>query len=157
MQIEETSAEIEQAKKLAAEKENEAQGFEFTQINLADPKVFPNFKHKDTKEKFFKWGITDANQILGKYRFNRAFHLIGAEEFLKDLLNDRTVLSSFGPLRSLGAGEATDFKFTHLNCNVLNMSFFDILQELNLVGTEGTIRQNYEERYEGIVLGDRVR
>ena len=59
MQIEETSTQIEQKAKEAAMSKD--QGFEFTVINLADPKAFPNFKSKDTQEKFFKWGITDAN------------------------------------------------------------------------------------------------
>jgi len=158
MQIEEVGAT--KAEEIAKQEEAagaESNGFEFAPISLQEPRVFPNFKTKETTEKFFKWGITDKNQELGKYRFNKSFHLVGAEEFLKDLLNDRNVISSFGPLRALGAGEATEIKYTHLNCNILNMSFFDIFQELNLVSKDGTIRQNYEERFEGILLGDRVR
>lgn len=60
-------------------------------VDWTDPRVFPNFKSKETAECFFRWGITDKNLILGKFRFNKTFHLVGAEEFLKDLLNDRNV------------------------------------------------------------------
>lgn len=66
----------------------------------------------------------DKNLLLSKYQFNKTFHLIGAEEFLKDMFNDRNVVDSFGPLR--GMSECTGVKFTQMNCNVLNMSFFDI-------------------------------
>ena len=117
--------------------------------------MFPNFKSKETEECFFRWGINDKNQSVGKYRFNKNFHLIGAEEFIKDLFNDATVLNSFGPFR--GMSECTGVKFTQLNCNVLNMSFFDVFQELKLVTEKGDIRQNFEERQDGIILADRIR
>jgi hypothetical protein len=74
---------------------------------------------------------------VAKYRFNKTFHLIGAEEFLKDLFNDRQVLNTFAPLRGLAVGDCTGVKFTHLNCNVLNMSYFDIFNELEICTTDG--------------------
>ena len=152
MQIEEVTEETLQAE---AAKQQEQQGFVFTQINLGDPKVFPNFKAKETGEHFYKWGITDKNQILGKFRFNKTFHLIGAEEFLKDLLNSSDVIKAYEPLRGLQQGK--EIKFTKMNCNVLNMSYFDKLEELNLVTNSGAIRGNYEQRLDGIVLSDKLR
>lgn len=100
-------------------------------------------------------GINDKNLFLSKFRFNKQFHLIAAEEFLKDLLNDKNVVSSFEPLR--GIAQCNGVKFTQLNCNVLNMAYFDVLKEMGLVSEKGDIRQNFEERFEGIVLGDRIR
>ena len=44
-----------------------------------------------------------------------------------------------------------------MTCNVLNMSFFDVFRDLRLVTENGDIRQNYEERLDGIILGDRIR
>lgn len=44
-----------------------------------------------------------------------------------------------------------------MNCNVLNMSYFDKLEQLNLVTTTGAIRGNYEQRLDGITLGDKLR
>mmetsp|Transcript_11488 Transcript_11488/g.19445 ORF Transcript_11488/g.19445 Transcript_11488/m.19445 type:complete len:172 (+) Transcript_11488:383-898(+) len=44
-----------------------------------------------------------------------------------------------------------------MNCNVLNMSFFDVFEELRVCTSDGTIRQNYEEIVEGVNLGDRLR
>jgi len=94
-------------------------------------------------------GLENNIEVM-KYRFNRNFNLIGSEEFLKDLFNDRHVITSFGPLRGLGVGQCTGINFTHMNCNVLNMSFFDVFQENNIVHADGSIRANYEEYVEGI-------
>jgi hypothetical protein len=92
---------------------------------------------------------------LGKYRYNKQFHLIAAEEFLKNLLNDKNVVSSFEPLR--GIDQCNEVKYTHLNCNVLNMSYFDVFKDLDFLTEKGDIRQNYEQRMDGMVLGDRLR
>jgi hypothetical protein len=94
-------------------------------------------------------GLENNIEVM-KYRFNRNFNLIGSEEFLKDLFNDRHVITSFGPLRGLGVGQCTGVNFTHMNCNVINMSFYDLIQENNIVHTDSTIRANYEEYVEGI-------
>lgn len=66
------------------------------------------------------------NITVQKYRFNRNFQLIGADEFLKDLFNSSEVIRNFGPLLGLTAGECTGVKFTQLRCDVLNMAFFDV-------------------------------
>lgn len=43
-------------------------------------------------------GLTDHNLMIAKYRFNQSFHLIGADNFLKDLFNDKNVTNGFFPL-----------------------------------------------------------
>jgi len=101
-------------------------------------------------------GITFGKNLqLAKYRFNKNFHLIGAEEFLMDIFNDQSVTNSFAPLA--GNSECTGVKFSKLTCGVLNMSFFDVFQELKLVTDGGDIRQTFEERWEGIIIQDRIR
>jgi hypothetical protein len=76
---------------------------------------------------------------------------------LKDLLNSRSVISTFAPLRGLEVGQVTDFQFTHMNCNVLNMAFFDVFQEAKVCHADGGIRGNFEEIIEGINCGDRLK
>ena len=45
-----------------------------------------------------------------------------------------------------------------MNCNVLNMSFFDVFKDVNVCyGDDGTIKQNYEEIFQDMSLGDRLR
>lgn len=108
-----------------------------------------------TKECFFRWGINEKNLVVGKYRFNKNFHAIGADEFLKDLMNDKTVLNTYMPFR--GMNECTGVKFTQLNCNVLNMSYFDMFHDLNLVMGNGDIKGCFEERQDGIIIMDKIR
>lgn len=57
----------------------------------------------------------------------------------------------------MGVGQCTGVKYTKMNCNVLNMSFFDVFHENKVCGEDGSIRMDYEERHEGIVLGDKLR
>ena len=64
-------------------------------------------------------------------------------------------MKQFSPLKGLNS--VSDIKFTQLNCNVLNMSYFEIFDHLDLVTTSGSIRGTYEERYMGIVLNDKLR
>lgn len=93
-----------------------------------------------------------------RYRFNKSFAAIQADDYLKDLLNDKTVIRTFQPLNSLEPGTCTGVKYTAMNCNILNMSFFDVFKEANIVyGDEGHIKQNYEEIHMGMNLGDRLR
>lgn len=85
-------------------------GFEFKLIPQDMPNVFPNFKAKETTDKFWQWGLKDSIQTM-RYRFNKNFHLIAAEEFLKDLFNSPDVVGSFGPLAQMAPGTCTGVKF----------------------------------------------
>lgn len=107
---------------------------------------------------FCNRGIKDTDLQLMKYRFNKSFAPIQADEFLKDLMNDKQVIKSFQPLMSLQPGSCTGVKYTAMNANVLHMSFFDVFKEANIVyGDDGYIKQNYEEQHMGMSLGDRLR
>lgn len=122
---------------LKKEEENAKKGYEFQYLDVNHPGIFPNFKTKETNEKFFQWGLQDNIQLM-KYRFNKSFQPIQAEEFLKDLMNDKQVIKSFQPLGSLTPGTCTEVKFTQMNCNVLNTSFFDVFRDIGIVyGEEG--------------------
>ena len=70
------------------QQEPEDTGFEFQPISVQDPKVFPSFKDAKIQQKFFQWGLKDSMEVA-KFRFNRSFNLIGAEEFLRDLFNSK--------------------------------------------------------------------
>lgn len=43
-----------------------------------------------------------------------------------------------------------------MNCQVLNMAFFDVLQEAKVVGVSGEIKGNYEENVDGILCNNRL-
>ena len=90
-----------------------------------------------------------------KFRFNQQFRLINAEEFLKQLLNDPQVQAHFLPVSNIGT--CTDLTFKQVTCSVLNMSFFDILEQIGIVNEHnGLIRGAFDEWYEGMRLGDKL-
>ena len=99
--------------------------------------------------------MTD-NVLMQKYRFNRNFNLISAEEFLKDLFNSRDVIKNFQPLQGIGCGEIKSVKFTPMSCNILNMSYFDVFSDIGCVGPTGDIYGNYEEVHDGITLSTKL-
>ena len=74
---------------------------------------------------------------------------------MKDLVNDKNVTNVYEPFR--GLNEISGVKFTEMSCSVLNMNYFDIFKELGMVTEKGDIRQDFEERVDGMVLGDRIR
>ena len=76
---------------------------------------------------------------------------------MKDLFNSKVVTQNFAALAGLGEGNCTEVKFTHMTSSVLNMSYFDIFHELNICTDNGYIRQDFEEVYEDINLGDKLR
>lgn len=57
-----------------------------------------------------------------------------------------------------GVGPVDDIKFTQVSCDVLNMSYFDFLEELGIVNpNSGNIRGCIDEWHEGMQLQDKLR
>jgi hypothetical protein len=91
-----------------------------------------------------------------KFRFNQQFRLINAEEFLKQLLNDPQVQANFLPICNLGTCNGLTFK--QVNCQILNMSYFDYLEEIGIINDHnGSIKGCFDEWFEGMQLGNKLR
>ena len=58
------------------------------------------------------------------------------------------MLSTFGPVGATYS--CTGVKCKKLNSTVINMSFFDFLQEKNIVMSDGSIKMDYDEWVDGI-------
>ena len=56
---------------------------------------------------------------------------MGADIFLKDMFNERNVLGTFSPVSSTYS--CTGVKYKKMTSNVINMSFFDVLKEKEIV------------------------
>ncbi|TNV76267.1 hypothetical protein FGO68_gene6052 [Halteria grandinella] len=132
--------EITEQDRSAAEERKEQTGFTFV-VLPDDGKQFANFTHKDVQAKFFQ--------------FNQPFHLIGADNFLKDLFNDKTVLSTFNPVAY--TLNCNSVKYKKLNAEVINLAWFDFLIEKGIVMDDYRIKADYDEYFEGIQLSDRLR
>ena len=93
---------------------------------------------------------------MAKFRFNQQFRLVNAEEFIKQLLSSEEVQKAFKPLESLGTVSGVTFK--QINCTVLNMAYFNIFEELNIVNSNnGYIQGCMDEWVDGMQLSDRLR
>lgn len=74
---------------------------------------------------------------------------------MKELCSDKMVQESFAPLHGLGE---VDVKVEHMKCEVLNMTYFDFLEEYDIVNKHsGHIRGAMDEWHEGMQLCDRLR
>lgn len=74
---------------------------------------------------------------------------------MKDLFNDKTILSTFSPVsHTLGC---SNVKFKKLNSEVINMAWFEFLQEKGIVMDDWKIKQDYDEYVDGIQLSNRLR
>ena len=84
------------------------------------------------------------------------FYAVGADDFLKQLLNSQAAREAMPLLQSLG--DVTDVSFRQMTCNVVNMSYFDFLEELNIVNANTSMIHGCMEEYvNGMALGDKLR
>lgn len=100
-------------------------------------------------------GLTDKNLKMAKFRFNQTLHLINSDNFMKDLFNDRNVLDAFEPLREIV--QCNNVKYKKINSEVINMEFFDFLEQNDICLKDGYIKKEPDEFVEGVSLGDRLR
>lgn len=87
----------------------------------------------------------DQELFLRKFRYNQVFHAVGADDFLKQILNSEAARASLPLLQSLG--EVTDVSFRQMNCTVVNMSYFDFLEDLRIVNSNTTNLQGCLDEY----------
>ena len=153
---------IEENKQAAAAASSDAapgqrDGFEFTALGAVDAPPFPSLKNDSQVQRFFRWGIKPNEDLfLRKFRYNQVFHAVGADDFLKQLLNSDAARASMPMLSSIG--EVTDVSFKQLNCNVINMSYFDFFEEMGIVNSNTSNLQGCMEEYiHGIPCQDRLR
>jgi hypothetical protein len=81
--------------------------------------------------------------------------LIAAEEFLKALLTSPAFISR---LPSYDYGKLEKITSKSINCSVLNLQFFDFLEELRIVNSNtGHIRGAPDEWVDGIQCPNKLR
>jgi len=98
----------------------------------------------------------DKDCFVRKFRFNQSFHLIGAEDFLKALVNSPVVQARLPFLQHVGTSSGLSYK--QISCEVLNLSYFDFLEELDIInGATGMIRGAPDEWVDEMQLGNKLR
>ena len=74
---------------------------------------------------------------------------------MKALLNSDVARKNIGLLGALG--EVQDVQFKQINWSVINLAYFDFLENLNIVTPDAKIMGDYDEWVEGMQLSDKLR
>lgn len=112
---------------------------------------------KDTQLLLEKWGLTEKDVDLAKFRFNQKFNIFNAERFLRDLFNSSELRLVMPNLVAKLPTKVDSVQFDKLSTDVINMGFFDILGEKDITTHTGYIKKEPDEFMEGMTMGDRLR
>lgn len=124
-------------------------------------KKFSSIESKESQELFLKWSM--KGRICAQmYSFDQSFQAYEKDSFVLDFLTDPNVLhtlkvvSSSGELSSLGV-KATSVTAEVVPCTILSMTFFDRLQDDNVVRESGAIQKCFDEYYQDMIVSDELR
>lgn len=126
-----------------------------------DPSHYSNIFTKDNFKTLEKWGLSQ-NMELVKFRFNLPIQLKDIDKFLKELLNDKTVITNFPPLQCIPLPEnqtqIENIKYKVLSTKATNLDMFDILYENKICSPDtGYIHQDYDVYVEDITISDKLK
>ena len=127
--------------------------FEFTV--LADEDL-PCLNDRDAKEMLLQWNL-DQTMTISRFRFTGAFDQNADGDYdrlMKDFVRDTSCGAKLG---FIGTPEVpTIVEMLRLSTDVMSMSFFDRLEEADIT-RNGLIKGCFEEIYDGISVGDKLR
>lgn len=112
---------------------------------------------KENLELMTKWGLTDKVMDMAKLRFNQGFNIFNTEKFLKDLFNSPEFRGAMPNFTTKLPTTVDSVQYDKLSTEVVNMGFFDILGEKNIVTESGYIKKEPDEYLDGMQLCDRLR
>ena len=99
--------------------------------------------------------VNSKDMFHAKFRYNQAFHLVGADVFLKSLLNSPAIKENLALIGQYD--QVDDLSFKQINCTVTNLNYFDFLEDLGIIGHDARIKGDYDEWVEGVQLSDKLR
>lgn len=93
---------------------------------------------------------------MRRFRFDQAFHLVNADNFLKNLFSSDVVTKSIAPLQIIDGCQDVDFK--QMTCTVVNMNYFDFLEKMGIVNNyNGEVQGCMDEYLDEMTLSDKLR
>lgn len=104
-----------------------------------------------------KWGLSEKDMELSKFRFNQKFNQFNTDRFLKDLFNSAEFRAAMPALSAHFSSTVDSVQSERLSTEVVNMGFFDILCERDITTQTGYIKKEPDEYLEGMQMGDRLR
>ena len=112
---------------------------------------------RDTEEMLLQWNLNESLKVE-KFRFGGQFHSGIASEYerlLKDFFNRPDCLAAAGITGSPLVPQTMQIDL--LNTSVMSMDFFDRLLDSDLATSTGNIRGCFDEQYDGMTVGDKLR
>ena len=116
------------------------------------------FQSRDNKEMLLQWGNLDQMLKVEKFRFSGTFDKGDPQEYdriLSEFFTRSEALSLLGIHGTTTTPVKIDMEL--MNTSVMSMDFFDRLKESGIVSESGTIRGCFEETFDGISVGDKLR
>jgi hypothetical protein len=112
---------------------------------------------RENQEMLLQWNLNES-LLIEKFRFSGSFTPGLSSEYervLKDFFNSNNCSAILGIMGIPTSPFTLDKE--HLSTSVLSMDFFDRLTDSNIVTTSGSIRGCFDEQYDGISVGDKLR
>jgi hypothetical protein len=112
---------------------------------------------RENQEMLLQWNLNES-LLVEKFRFSGSFTPGLSSEYervLKDFFNSSNCPAILGVMGIPTSPFTLDKD--HLSTSVLSMDFFDRLTDSDIVTTSGSIRGCFEEQYDGISVGDKLR
>lgn len=112
---------------------------------------------RENGEILLQWNLNES-LIVEKFRFSGQFQWDISSEYerlLRDFFNRSDCLAAAGITGS--ALSPSTMQIDLLNTSVMSMDFFDRLIDSDLVSSSGNIRGCFDEQFDGITVGDKLR
>jgi hypothetical protein len=117
----------------------------------------PSLSSREGREMLLQWNL-DTNLKVKIFRFNGALNSSLSSDYdrlLKDFFRSTTCTAELG-ITGLPEDPLT-LDIMRRETTVLTMDFFDKLRDADIVTPSGNIRGCYEEVFDGITVGDKLR
>lgn len=105
-----------------------------------------------------QWNL-DSNLTVEKFKFNGLFSANNSSDYdriLRDFFRDSVAMSRI-QIEGTPSGVPLVIESQQVSTNVMSMEFFDRLENFDIISTGGQIRGCFEEYFDGIQCGDKLR
>jgi cilia- and flagella-associated protein 300 len=133
---------------------NDAFSFTFLQNLLSSESL----STPECKESLLKWNLDQDNLLLNRYRYIGSL-ASGMMDDYRRLLEVFLSSDSFRAMNKIYSSPSYPIAIQYdlLETNIISTSFFDKLEDCNIVTLSGNIRGCYEEVFHGISASDTLR
>ncbi|ESO07101.1 hypothetical protein HELRODRAFT_156718 [Helobdella robusta] len=124
-------------------------------------KTFESLENKDAKTTLLKWSMKDRIRIQA-FSFDQVYQCYSKQQFLEDFFKDPEVFCNLQTLSSNGkwvllGQQIGSVSIEDVSTTKTSMTFFDRLQNDEVVRKSGNIIRCFEEYYDDMIIDDELR